>query len=192
MDIISIQKTSEVLTNKEALETLKEINDNIITTEEAKNKKKSIDVNLVGWCDCNNITGKESESKGKKLTKQDSEFDKKQAQINDLKEFGLLIEGQHTPLVQGQKAGEPDRLAEPIRKFKLTNEGSAVLSLAESIGLIKNVKKSKDLADEVKDDNPDAASEKGNIRTRADQKREDKESDEATKRTLANQRARKS
>ena len=53
-------------------------------------------------------------------------------------------------------------------------------------------KNKKDLADEVPDDNPSAASERGNVRTKEDQKREDKESDEATKRTLANQRARKS
>lgn len=189
ININELDNVGQLLQQKETLETLNNINSNIASQSKSK---KDIDPNLKGWCDCEEITGKETEKKNKKQTKDEAEFDKKQSQINSLLEAGLLIEGQHTPLIEKQKAGEPDTYDKPIRKFKVTSEGEAVLSLAEDLGLVKGYKKTKDLADEVNDDNPNAASEKGNIRTKADQAREDKESQEGVKRTLANQKARKS
>ena len=187
LDIQSLQNVREFVTKKDTLETLKAINDNLIDQQQQSKKSKSVDVNLVGWTNGEDIIGKEPKQRSKKQNKEESEFDKKTAEINELKDAGLIIEGQHTPLKS--KQGEPDVYDEPIRKFRVTNEGSSLLDLAEQLGLVKNVKKSKDLADEVNDNNPDAASEVGNIRTKSDQKREDKESKIAVEKTIANSKS---
>lgn len=196
IDINSIQNVREFVTKKETIETLKKINDNLIIEEEQNksNKKQSksntvVDPNLVGWTNGEEIFGKEPTQKNKKQSKDEAEFDKIQSQVNDLKSANLIVEGQHTPLIEKQKAGEPDTYDQPIRKFRVTEAGSALLELAEQLGIIRNLKKNKDSADEVQDNNPEAASEDNNIRTKEAQKREDKESEVAVRKTIANSKS---
>lgn len=120
-----IQAVGAILNDKEAIALLKKINEQIVTEEDTKGKRKQNDIfAFVGFAHRDDVLGEDPESK---------EFQEKQGTIKKLVDTGLILEGFHVPLERKSEKKFGDiRLPstdEKIGKFKLTEEGLTVLAL---------------------------------------------------------------
>jgi hypothetical protein len=120
-----IQAVGAILQDKDALELLKKINDEIVTEEDTKGKRKQNDIfQFIGFAHQDDILGEDPESK---------EFQEKQGSIKNLVDSGLILEGFHVPLERKneKKFGDVHLPAtqDKVAKYKLTEEGLAVLAL---------------------------------------------------------------
>lgn len=118
-----------ILKDKESIQLLKEIRDNVVTDEDTKGKHKDNDVfNFVGFSTSEELLGEDTESE---------EYQNKKAKIGKLVETGLVIEGFHIPLERkNEKKFGDQRVSDvegKIYKYQLTNEGYAILSVAEDV-----------------------------------------------------------
>jgi len=123
-----IQAVGSILRDKEAIELLKQINDNIVTDEDTKGKRKQNDIfAFVGFAHQDDVLGEDPESK---------EYQEKQGSLRRLVDTGLILEGFHVPLERKSEKKFGDvRMSntdDRIGKFKLTEEGLTVLSLVGS------------------------------------------------------------
>jgi hypothetical protein len=123
-----IQAVGAILQDKDALELLKKINEQIVTEEDTKGKRKQNDIfAFVGFAHQDDILGEDKESK---------EFQEKQGSIKNLVDAGLILEGFHVPLERKneKKFGDIHLPAtdEKVAKYKLTEEGLTVLALIGS------------------------------------------------------------
>jgi hypothetical protein len=120
-----IQAVGAILQDKDAIELLKKINDEIVTEEDTKGKRKQNDIfQFIGFAHQDDILGEDPESK---------EFQEKQGSIKNLVDSGLILEGFHVPLERKneKKFGDVHLPAtqDKVAKYKLTEEGLAVLAL---------------------------------------------------------------
>lgn len=127
LSVQEIQAVGSILKDKEAINLLKEIRDNVITDEDTKGKRKSNEVfNFVGFSSGDDLLGEDSEAE---------DYKSKKAKIDNLVASGLVLEGFHIPLERKseKKYGDSKVAAvdEKIYKYQLTNEGYAILSLVE-------------------------------------------------------------
>jgi hypothetical protein len=120
-----IQAVAAILQDKDAIELLKKINEQIVTEEDTKGKRKQNDIfQFIGFAHQDDILGEDKES---------DEFKEKQGSINRLVDSGLILEGFHIPLERKNEKKFGDiRLPasdEKVGKYKLTEEGLTVLSI---------------------------------------------------------------
>jgi hypothetical protein len=120
-----IQAVGAILQDKNALELLKKINEQVVTEEDTKGKRKQNDIfAFVGFAHQDDILGEDKESK---------EFQEKQGSIKNLVDAGLILEGFHVPLERKSEKKFGDiHLPAPqdkVGKYKLTEEGLTVLAL---------------------------------------------------------------
>jgi hypothetical protein len=123
--VSEIQAVGSILKNREALELLKKINDEIVTEEDTKGKRKQNDIfAFVGFAHQDDVLGEDPESE---------DFKNKQGSLKALVDKGLILEGAYIPLERKneKKFGDVRLPAtqDKIGKFKLTEEGLAVLAL---------------------------------------------------------------
>ncbi len=123
--VSEIQAVGSILKNRGALELLKKINDEIVTEEDTKGKRKQNDIfAFVGFAHQDDVLGGDPES---------GDFKNKQGSLKALVDKGLILEGFHVPLERKseKKFGDVRLPAtqDKIGKFKLTEEGLAVLAL---------------------------------------------------------------
>jgi hypothetical protein len=123
--VSEIQAVGSILKNREALELLKKINDEIVTEEDTKGKRKQNDIfAFVGFAHQDDVLGEDPESE---------DFKNKQGSLKALVDKGLILEGFHIPLEhKSEKKFGDVRLPatqDKIGKFKLTEEGLTVLTL---------------------------------------------------------------
>ncbi len=123
-----IAAVGAILQDKEAIKILKEINDNIITEEDTKGKRKNNEVfNFVGFASGNDIYGEDPDESSE-------EYQNKKGAIKKLVDTGLVLEGFHIPLERKSEKKFGDfRLSntdDKIYKYKLTEEGLTVLAVA--------------------------------------------------------------
>jgi hypothetical protein len=120
-----IQAVGAILQDKDALELLKKINEQVVTEEDTKGKRKQNDIfAFVGFAHQDDILGEDKESK---------EFQEKQGRVKRLADAGLILEGFHVPLERKneKKFGDIKLPAsdEKVGKYKLTEEGLTILAL---------------------------------------------------------------
>lgn len=119
-----IQAVGAILQDKEAIELLKKINDNIVTEEDTKGKRKQNDIfQFVGFAHDDDVLGEDKESE---------EYQQKAGTLKKLVDAGLLLEGFHIPLERGSEKKYGDikvSSQERVGKYKLTEEGLTVLAL---------------------------------------------------------------
>lgn len=123
-----ITAVGAILKDKQAIQLLKEIRDNVITEgEDTKGKRKNNEIfNFIGFSSGEDILGEDQESE---------EYQNKKAAIRKLADIGLVIEGFHIPLERKSEKKFGDvrisNVDDKISKYQLTDEGYAVLSVAE-------------------------------------------------------------
>lgn len=122
-----IAAVGAILQDKEAIKILREINDNIITEEDTKGKRKNNEVfNFVGFTSGDDIYGEDPDEASE-------EFQNKKGAIKRLVDAGLVLEGFHIPLERKSEKKFGDvRISntdDKIYKYKLTEEGLTVLAL---------------------------------------------------------------
>jgi len=120
-----ITAVGSILTDKDALELLKKINDEIVTDEDTKGKRKQNDIfAFVGFAHQDDVLGEDPES---------DDYQKKAGSLRKLIDTGLILEGYHIPLERKSEKKFGDvRMSntdDKIGKFKLTEEGLTVLAL---------------------------------------------------------------
>ena len=120
-----IQAVGSIIKDKDALELLKKINDEIVTEEDTKGKRKQNDIfAFVGFAHQDDVLGEDPES---------DDYKNKQGSLKSLIDKGLVLEGFHVPLERKneKKFGDerPPATNEKIGKFKLTEEGLTVLAI---------------------------------------------------------------
>lgn len=123
--VSEIQAVGSILKNRAALELLKKINDETVTEEDTKGKRKQNDIfQFVGFAHQDDVLGTDPESE---------DFKNKQGSIKALVDTGLILEGFHVPLERKneKKFGDVHLPApqDKIGKYKLTEEGLTVLAL---------------------------------------------------------------
>lgn len=123
-----ITAVGTILKDKQAIQLLKEIRDNVITEEDTKGKRKNNEIfNFIGFTSSEDILGEDQESE---------EYQNKKAAIRKLADIGLVIEGFHIPLERKSEKKFGDvRISDvddKISKYQLTDEGYAVLSVVDS------------------------------------------------------------
>ena len=123
-----ILAVGSILKDKESINLLKEIRDNVITEEDTKGKRKNNDVfNFVGFSSSEDILGEDSES---------DNYKSKKAKIDKLVKSSLVLEGFHIPLERKneKKFGDVKVAAtdEKIYKYQITDEGYAILNIVEN------------------------------------------------------------
>jgi hypothetical protein len=126
-----IAAVGAILTDKEAIQLLKDIRDNVITEEDTKGKRKNNDVfNFVGFTSSEDILPPEDNEE-----ESSEEFRSKQNKIKKLVGAGLVLEGYHVPLGRKNEDKFGDqKIADPtkkIYKYQITNEGHTLLSVVE-------------------------------------------------------------
>ncbi len=121
-----IQAVASILNNKAAIELLKKINENIVTEEDTKGKRKQNDIfAFVGFAHQDDVLGEDPESE---------DFKQKAGTLKELVDVGLVLEGAHFPLERKSEKKFGDvrvQSDERIGKYKLTEEGLAVLSVVK-------------------------------------------------------------
>lgn len=123
-----ITAVGAILKDKQAIQLLKEIRDNVITEgEDTKGKRKNNEIfNFIGFSSGEDLLGEDSESE---------EYQNKKAAIRKLADIGLVIEGFHIPLERKSEKKFGDvRISDvdnKISKYQLTDEGYAVLSVVD-------------------------------------------------------------
>ena len=122
-----ILAVGSILKDKESINLLKEIRDNVITEEDTKGKRKNNDLfNFVGFASSDDILGEEDSDS--------EEYQNKKATINKLVKSGLVLEGFHIPLERKneKKFGDTKVAAidEKIYKYQITDEGYAILNIS--------------------------------------------------------------
>lgn len=119
-----IQAIGSILNDKDAIELLKKINDNIVTEEDTKGKRKQNDIfAFVGFAHQDDVLGEDPESQ---------DYKNKAGSLQKLVDTGLILEGAHIPLARKNEDKYGDvRISsqERIGKYKLTEEGLAVLGI---------------------------------------------------------------
>jgi hypothetical protein len=120
-----IQAVGSILQDKEAIELLKKINEQVVTEEDTKGKRKQNDIfAFVGFAHQDDILGEDPESK---------EYQQKQGSVKRLVDTGLILEGFHIPLERKNEKKFGDvRVSDTehkIGKYKLTEEGLTLLSI---------------------------------------------------------------
>lgn len=123
-----IQAVGSILQDKEAIDLLKKINEQVVTEEDTKGKRKQNDIfAFQGFAHGDDILGEDPESK---------EFQQKQGSIKKLVDTGLILEGFHVPLERHneKKFGDLNIPAtqNKVAKFKITEEGLTLLALVGS------------------------------------------------------------
>ena len=120
-----IAAVGAILKDIEALKLLKQINDQVVTEEDTKGKRKQNDIfAFVGFAHQDDVLGEDPESE---------DFKNKQGSLKHLVDTGLILEGFHVPLERKneKKFGDVHLPAtdQKVGKYKLTEEGLAVLAL---------------------------------------------------------------
>src|SRR5215211_2188457 len=120
-----IQAVGSILRDKAAIELLKKINDNIVTDEDTKGKRKQNDIfAFVGFAHNDDVLGEDPEQK---------EYQEKVGILRKLVDTGLILEGFHIPLERKSEKKFGDvrmqNTDDRIGKFKLTEEGLTLLAL---------------------------------------------------------------
>jgi hypothetical protein len=123
-----IQAVGSILFHKKLIELLKKIRDGLVNEEDTKGKRKQNDIfAFVGFAHQDDILGEDPESE---------EFKENQGIIKQLVDTGLILEGFHVPLERKNEKKFGDiHLPAPqdkVAKYKLTEEGLAVLALVGS------------------------------------------------------------
>jgi hypothetical protein len=121
-----IQAVAAILNDKDAIEVLKQINNNIVTEEDTKGKRKQNDIfAFVGFAHQDDVLGEDAESE---------EYKNKAGSLKKLVDAGLILEGAHIPLERKNVDKYGDQrfpsTTEKVGKYKLTEEGLTVLALA--------------------------------------------------------------
>lgn len=114
-----------ILNDREAIELLKKINDQVVTEEDTKGKRKQNDIfAFIGFAHQDDVLGEDIGSE---------EFQNKQGSVKNLVDSGLILEGFHIPLERSneKKFGDVHLPAtqNKVAKYKITEEGLTVLSL---------------------------------------------------------------
>lgn len=122
-----IQAVGSILQDKDAIELLKKINEQVVTEEDTKGKRQQNDIfAFVGFAHRDDILGEDPESK---------EYKEKEGSIKKLADKGLILEGFHVPLERKNEKKFGDvRVSDTehkIAKYKLTEEGLTLLALIE-------------------------------------------------------------
>ena len=135
--IDEIQAVGSILKDKDALELLKKINDEIVTEEDTKGKRKQNEIfEFVGFAHQDDVLGTDPESE---------DYKNKQGSLKSLIDKGLILEGFHVPLERKneKKFGDVRLPAtnEKIGKFKLTEEGLSILALGIGKSSTEELKK---------------------------------------------------
>lgn len=135
-----IQAVGSILQDKDAIELLKKINEQVVTEEDTKGKRKQNDIfAFVGFAHQDDILGEDPESK---------EFQEKQGSIQKLVDTGLILEGFHVPLERKneKKFGDVHLPAtdQKVAKYQITEEGLTLLAL---VGDNREQKSSSDVKD---------------------------------------------
>ena len=122
-----IQAVGTILRDKAAIELLKKINDEIVTEEDTKGKRKQNDIfEFVGFAHQDDILGEDSKSE---------EFQEKQGSLKRLVDYGLILEGFHIPLERKNEKKFGDvRVSDTenkIGKYRLTEEGFTILTIVD-------------------------------------------------------------
>jgi hypothetical protein len=127
LTVAEIQAVGSVLNDKEAIELLKQINDNIVTEEDTKGKRKQNDIfAFVGFAHNDDILGEDEEAE---------DYQNKKGVVRKLVDAGLVIEGFHIPLERKSEKKFGDvrvQSDERISKYQITEEGFAVLALTNA------------------------------------------------------------
>lgn len=125
-----IYAVGDLFTDKKAVEVLKQIRKEEVTEEDTKGKRKQNEIfAFVGFAHQDDILGEDSESE---------DYKEKQGLVRKLVDKGLVIEGFHVPLERANEKKYGDlRIPSSdtkIGKFKITNEGLAVLAILKEDG----------------------------------------------------------
>ena len=127
LTVAEIQAVGSILQDKEAIELLKQIKDNIVTDEDTKGKRQENELfAFVGFAHNDDILGEDEEAE---------DYQNKKGVIKGLVDAGLVIEGFHLPLERKSKKNADARttdLDDRISKYQLTEEGFAVLALTNN------------------------------------------------------------
>lgn len=120
-----IQSVGTILNDRDAIELLKKINEQVVTEEDTKGKRQQNDIfAFVGFAHRDDILGEDSESK---------EYQENKGNIKKLVDTGLILEGFHVPLERKneKKFGDVRVSAtdEKIAKYQITEEGLTLLAL---------------------------------------------------------------
>jgi hypothetical protein len=120
-----IQAVGSILQDKEALDLLKKINDQVVTEEDTKGKRKQNDIfAFVGFAHQDDVLGEDPESE---------DFKNKSGVLRKLTDTGLVDEGFHVPLERKneKKFGDIKLPAsdQKVGKYRITEEGLTVLAL---------------------------------------------------------------
>jgi hypothetical protein len=120
-----IQAVGSILNDKEAIDLLKKINDQVVTEEDTKGKRKQNDIfAFVGFAHQDDILGEDPESE---------DFKNKSGVLRKLVDTGLIDEGFHVPLERKneKKFGDIKLPAsdQKVGKYRISEEGLAVLAL---------------------------------------------------------------
>jgi hypothetical protein len=130
LTVNEIQAVGSILQDKEAIELLKKINDQVVTEEDTKGKRKQNDIfAFVGFAHQDDILGEDPESQ---------EFQEKQGVLRKLTDTGLVDEGFHVPLERKneKKYGDIKIPAsdQKVGKYRISETGLAVLALLTTAG----------------------------------------------------------
>jgi hypothetical protein len=125
-----IQAVGSILQDKEAIELLKKINDQVVTEEDTKGKRKQNDIfAFVGFAHQDDILGEDKESK---------EYQQNQGVLKKLVDSGLVDEGFHVPLERKneKKFGDVHLPAtdEKVGKYRISETGLTLLALVSGNG----------------------------------------------------------
>lgn len=123
-----IQAVGTIFKDKEAIEILKKIRDNVITEADTKGKRKGNELfSFVGFAHQDDILGG-----GEDADPESEEYKQKAGSIKILVDAGLILEGFHVPLERGSEKKYGDvhvPSQERIAKYKITEEGLTLLSV---------------------------------------------------------------
>lgn len=120
-----IVAVGSILQDKDAIELLKKINEQVVTEEDTKGKRKQNDIfAFVGFAHQDDILGEDPESEDYKTN---------EGLVKKLVDKGLILEGFHVPLERKNEKKFGDlhipATQDKIGKYKITEEGLAVLAL---------------------------------------------------------------
>lgn len=120
-----IQAVGTILKDKDAIEVLRKINEEVVTEEDTKGKRKQNDIfAFVGFAHQDDVLGEDSES---------DDFKNKAGSVKTLVDAGLILEGGYIPLERkNEKKFGDNRIPAPqdrVSKYKLTEEGYTLLSI---------------------------------------------------------------
>jgi hypothetical protein len=126
LSVGEIQTVAALINNKDAIQILKSIRDNVTTEEDLKGKRKGNEgFNFIGFAHQDDVLGEDSESE---------EFQNKKGNLQKLIDAGLVLEGFHIGLEKKSQKKFGDvriqNVDDKIGKYQLTEEGFALLAAA--------------------------------------------------------------